>query len=215
MSIQIKICCIASKSEAQLALKYGANYLGLVAEMPSGPGVISDEQINTINKSIPQHSSILLTSRTTAKSIIAHIHATGVHTIQIVDAIDENEYQLIKKEIPTAKLIQVIHVTGKEALDQSATLQNKVDFLLLDSGQPDAKTKVLGGTGKTHNWDISAQIVKASKLPVFLAGGLHANNVEEAIKIVKPYGVDLCSGVRTNGQLDEQKLAAFVRAARK
>ncbi len=91
-------------------------------------------------------------------------------------------------------------------------IQQHVDAILLDSGNPKAQIKTLGGTGNVHDWKISKELVHAVKVPVFLAGGLHAGNVKEAIAIVKPFGVDVCSGVRTNGILDEIKLRHFVSA---
>ena len=80
-----------------------------------------------------------------------------------------------------------------------AELAARVDALLLDSGRPDAQVKTLGGTGLTHDWALSAEIVAQVDRPVFLAGGLRESNVAEAIAQVKPFGVDLCSGVRTEG----------------
>jgi phosphoribosylanthranilate isomerase len=90
-----------------------------------------------------------------------------------------------------------------------------VHAFLLDSGRPNAATPELGGTGRQHDWTISAEFVEASQLPVFLAGGLSPANVGEAIRQVKPFGVDLSSGVRTEGRLDERKLTAFVLSVRK
>ena len=89
-----------------------------------------------------------------------------------------------------------------------------VDAFLLDSGKPGAAIPTLGGTGDVHDWDISAAFVAASPRPVFLAGGLTAANVGAAIARVRPFGVDLCSGVRTDDRLDAAKLAAFVGAVR-
>ena len=86
-----------------------------------------------------------------------------------------------------------------------------VDGILLDSGNPSLPVKELGGKGRTHDWRLSRRIREAVDVPVFLAGGLHAGNVAEAIDRVGPFGVDVCSGVRTNGRLDEEKLAEFFR----
>lgn len=88
-------------------------------------------------------------------------------------------------------------------------LAKQVDALLLDSRNPNLAVKELGGTGRVHNWQLSRQIREQVSKPVFLAGGLHAGNVREAIETVQPFGLDLCSGVRTNGQLDMRKLEAF------
>jgi phosphoribosylanthranilate isomerase len=105
--------------------------------------------------------------------------------------------------------VQVIHVQNISAIDEAKNVESFVEYILLDSGNPNLDIKELGGTGRTHNWEISREIVKASNKPVFLAGGLSPANVKEAIRFVKPFGVDICSGVRTNGQLDPAKLSAF------
>ena len=87
-----------------------------------------------------------------------------------------------------------------------------VDAWRLDSGNRTLPVKELGGTGRTHDWGLSARIVAEAGVPVFLAGGLCAGNVGQAIRSVRPYGVDLCSGVRTGDALDERKLLAFMEA---
>lgn len=213
MRTRIKICCISSEEEARLAIALGADALGLVGKMPSGPGPIEDELIAAITRTIhPPIASFLLTSEQSSQKIIDHIRRTGANTVQIVDELTEGKYAHIREELPLLRLVQVIHVTGEESIDQALRVQDDIDAILLDSGNPKAAVKTLGGTGNTHNWDISRELVKAVKVPVFLAGGLNAGNVQEAIQKVKPFGVDLCSGVRTNGLLDAAKLEQFVTA---
>jgi phosphoribosylanthranilate isomerase len=215
LSVKVKICCIASVEEAHLAIKHGADAVGLVAAMPSGPGVIADELIAAISQKIhPPVASFLLTSRQSAREIIQHIKTTHTNTVQIVDQLTEGTYHEIKNELPWLKIVQVIHVTGSESIALAIKIDKQVDAILLDSGNPDATLKTLGGTGNTHNWQISKELVAAVESPVFLAGGLNSSNVLEAINTVQPYGVDVCSGVRTNGKLDVQKLKAFIGAVK-
>lgn len=199
--------------EATLAVRCGADALGLVGKMPSGPGPIEDELITSIVKTIhPPVASFLLTSRQSAAGIIDHVKVTGVNTVQIVDELLTGTYEQIREAVPHLKIVQVIHVAGEESIEQALNVHTKVDSLLLDSGNPKAALKTLGGTGNTHDWEISKKIAELVKVPVFLAGGLNGSNVSEAIKTVKPFGVDVCSGVRTNGQLDERKLQSFMAA---
>jgi phosphoribosylanthranilate isomerase len=215
METRVKICCISSKHEAMLAIKQGADALGLVGAMPSGPGIISDALIASIAKVIPPPvASFLLTSEQSTKNIIAHVSRTGTNTVQIVDELTEGSYLEIKHALPLLKLVQVIHVRNRLSIEEAQHNARFVDALLLDSGTPLGKVKVLGGTGTTHNWQLSREIVEAVNIPVFLAGGLNALNVQEAIATVKPFGVDVCSGVRTDGKLDKLKLAAFINAVR-
>jgi phosphoribosylanthranilate isomerase len=214
MKPRIKICCINSSGEAKLAISFGATALGLVGKMPSGPGPIADELIASIIKTVPPPiATFLLTSETTATDIIAHQKRVHSNTIQIVDALTERNYKLIREHLPSIKLVQVIHVIDESSVDEAMELSEEVDALLLDSGNPKLPIKELGGTGRVHNWKLSKQIVEQTKVPVFLAGGLNATNVAEAIEAVQPFGIDVCSGVRTVGNLDEQKLEAFFKAA--
>ncbi len=215
MSVRIKICCIASVEEAKMAIEHGADALGLVGKMPSGPGPIPDELITSIARIIhPPIASFLLSSEQSAKGIIKHVKRVHTNTVQIVDELTDGSYDEIRMSLPHLRIVQVIHVNGEESIEQAMRLQHHVDALLLDSGNPFAAVKTLGGTGKVHDWHISSELVRAVKVPVFLAGGLNANNVAKAIDVVKPFAVDVCSGVRTAGKLDPQKLKAFIQAAR-
>jgi phosphoribosylanthranilate isomerase len=213
MRTRIKICCISSIEEARLAIQTGADALGLVAKMPSGPGPIPDELIASIARTIhPPIASFLLTSEQASTAIIEHVRRTGVNTVQLVDELREGSYRQIKEALPHLRIVQVIHMTGEESIQQAIHVQEQVDALLLDSGNPLAAVKTLGGTGNVHNWALSRELVRRVHRPVFLAGGLHAGNVRQAIETVRPFGVDICSGVRTSGQLDSEKLRAFISA---
>lgn len=210
MKPRVKICCIANEHEAAFAISFGASAIGLVGEMPSGPGPISDEEICRIAKTVPPPiATFLLTSRQTAQGIIEHHHLTKTSTIQIVDELEGREYDAIREAIPHIKLVQVIHVTGEESVDEAVEIAEFVDAILLDSGNAKLAVKELGGTGRRHDWRLSRKIVETCGKPVFLAGGLNAENVCEAMETVLPFGLDLCSGVRTGGRLDLDKLERF------
>ncbi|MGH2569214.1 MAG: phosphoribosylanthranilate isomerase [Bacteroidota bacterium] len=207
---RVKICCIQNLAEAQMAIRYGASAVGLVSAMPSGPGPIDEETIAAITKKIPPGvASFLLTSKPDAETIIAQQRFTHVNTLQLVDALPIETLTALRKELPGVALVQVIHVRSEEALDEALAVAPHVNALLLDSGNPSLAVKVLGGTGRTHDWKVSRAIREQSPVPVFLAGGLKPENVQEAIDFVRPYGIDVCTGVRTNGSLDKTKLAAF------
>jgi phosphoribosylanthranilate isomerase len=207
---RIKICCISTIGEAKTAVNYGADALGLVGKMPSGPGPISDELIFQIAKTVPPPvATFLLTSENSVEGVSKHHDRTKTNTIQLVDRLEYGTIKELKEVIPGIKIVQVIHVTDESSIDEAIQLSEYADALLLDSGNPALKVKVLGGTGRVHNWSISKKIVVQTKIPVFLAGGLHAGNVKVAIEQVQPFGIDLCNGVRTNGHLDENKLEEF------
>lgn len=207
---RVKICCIQSVEEAWLAIKHGASALGLVSEMPSGPGVISEELIAEIAAIVPPGvATFLLTSKQQTPSIIAQQRRCGVNTIQLVDQLKSGEYADLRVELPGISIVQVVHVTGKASVEQAESIAPHVDAILLDSGNPELPVKELGGTGRTHDWRLSKMIRERVDVPIFLAGGLHPTNVGEATRQVRPFGLDVCSGVRSDGKLDESKLKAF------
>ncbi|MDK2971825.1 MAG: phosphoribosylanthranilate isomerase [Candidatus Sumerlaeota bacterium] len=214
---RIKVCCISSILEARLAIEAGASLIGLVSEMPSGPGVISDERVAEIADAVPPGvTSVLLTARTRADAIIEQHRRCRTNALQLVDALPAGEHRRLRDALPGIGIIQVLHVRGEEALREAEALASEgaVDALLLDSGNPGAAVKELGGTGRVHDWSISERLCRAVDLPVFLAGGLHSGNVAEAVRQVRPFGLDLCSGVRTECRLDAAKLGAFMQAVR-
>ncbi|MCJ8498755.1 phosphoribosylanthranilate isomerase [Chryseobacterium salipaludis] len=210
---RVKICCISSIEEARMAIEHGAAALGLVGHMPSGPGVIGDGLIAEIAKTVPPPvATFLLTSETKPQDIISHYKRVNTNTIQIVDALEKREYGMLRKELPNVKLVQVIHVIDDHSVKEAIEISSYVDAILLDSGNPNLSVKELGGTGRTHNWELSKEIRESVAVPLFLAGGLNKDNVRQAIDSVQPFGLDLCSSVRTEGKLDPQKLKAFFEA---
>lgn len=213
MPVRVKVCCIENVEEARTAVALGASALGLVSDMPSGPGVIDEARIAEIAATVPPGvATFLLTCRQDAEAIVAQQRRCRVNTIQICDRFPPGALADLRRALPGIALVQVVHVTGPESLDEALAAAPHVDALLLDSGRPDLARKELGGTGRVHDWELSARIVGAAGLPVYLAGGLRPENVAEAVRRVCPFGVDLCSGVRTEGRLDRDKLARFMAA---
>jgi phosphoribosylanthranilate isomerase len=215
MRPRVKICCIASVDEAWMAIEAGASAVGLVSAMPSGPGPIPEDLIAEIAATIPPGvSSFLLTCLQDVESIIDQQRRLRVNTIQICDRLTKGSYQELREALPGVSLVQVVHVTGPEAVDEAIAVAPHVDAVLLDSGNQSLAIKELGGTGRTHDWSLSRKIREAIEVPLFLAGGLNPSNVAVAIREVQPFGIDVCSGLRTNGNLDAQKLATFFRSIR-
>jgi len=212
---RLKVCCIASVDEAQLAIAAGADALGLVARMPSGPGPIDDDLIATIADTVcPPVATFLLTCEVDPDAVVGHVRRTRVNTVQLVDdAVKPDVYAALRKAAPAVRIVQVVHVRARDSVALALAAADHVDALLLDSGNPHARE--LGGTGRTHDWVLSREIAERSARPVFLAGGIGPSNVADAIERVRPFGIDLCSGVRTNGALDEAKLIALTAAMRR
>jgi phosphoribosylanthranilate isomerase len=220
MPVPFKVCCIQSAAEADAAIAAGALAIGLVGAMPNGPGPIEDARIADISAHVRRRHGervwrVLLTSKIRAEDITAHVVATGVNTVQIVDAPEEGAHDALRRALPALRLIQVIHVEDDRALDLARKAAETADILLLDSGKPSAAQRTLGGTGQVHDWSISRRIAASAKKPVFLAGGLNSANAARALAEVRPFGLDLCSGLRDAERdyaLNPEKLAAF-RAA--
>lgn len=210
---RVKICCISSVAEARLAIEYGASALGLVSAMPSGPGVITEDEIAEIAATIPPPiGSFLLTSGQNVDSIVEQHRRCRTNCIQLCDRLTSGTTRELKAALPGIAVVQVIHVTGPESVQEACTAAESVDAILLDSGNPELKIKELGGTGRRHDWTLSREIRERVHVPLFLAGGLTESNVREAIAAIAPFGLDLCSGVRTDGKLDKLKLSRFFAA---
>jgi phosphoribosylanthranilate isomerase len=210
---RVKVCCIQSEAEAWAAIRHGAAALGLVSAMPSGPGVIDEERIARIAEVVPPGvASFLLTSLQDAATIVEQHRRLRTTTLQLVDRLLTGDHSHLRAALPGIGLVQVVHVTGPESVGEAMVAAPLVDALLLDSGNPAAAVKQLGGTGRRHDWGLSRRIRESVEVPVFLAGGLRPENVAQAIAEVGPFGLDVCSGVRTDGRLDEAKLEAFFAA---
>jgi phosphoribosylanthranilate isomerase len=209
----VKICCIASLDEARLAIDTGASAIGLVSAMPSGPGPIDEPDIAAIAAAVPPPTeTFLLTALTDAEAVAAQHRRCGTTAVQLVDALEEVELRRLRRLLPDVRLVQVIHVSGPDSVDEARAAAPLVDTILLDSGNPTLAIKELGGTGRVHDWAISRRIRESVGVPVLLAGGLHPGNAREAYDRVLPAGLDVCSGLRLNGRLDAGKLRGFFDA---
>ncbi len=213
----IKTCCIKNRDEAELARKAGANAIGLVSAMPSGPGVISEDVIAELAAEYRGRlDTFLLTSLTGAEQIARQHARCSTSTIQLCDTLTDAQWRKLRAALDgPVKLVGVLHVWDETALAEARRVAQFADWLLLDSGRPADAQKTLGGTGQTHNWQISRRIVQTIKKPVLLAGGLNPSNVRNALREVQPFGVDICSGIRSNDRLDPLKLSAFADAVSK
>lgn len=213
--LQIKICCMQSADEVRIASAHGVDALGFVSEMPSGPGPVPETLIAELVPGAPAAvRTFLLTSRSDASAIIAQVRRTGASAVQICDRLMIGSYRDLRDALPNVSIVQVIHVESDKSVHEAIAVADEVDELLLDSGRPSAAVKELGGTGRVHDWTLSRRIREAVHVPVWLAGGLNPSNVGQAVAMVRPAGVDVCSGVRTGGVLDPAKLSAFIHAAR-
>ena len=209
----VKVCCIADLDEARLAIAAGASAIGLVSAMPSGPGPIAEDEITRIAAGVPRPTeTFLLTALVQAEAIADQHRRCGTTAVQLVDRVEDPELRRLRRLLPGTRIVQVIHVTGPESVDEARAAAPLVDTLLLDSGNPKLAVKELGGTGRVHDWEHSRNIRDTVSVPVLLAGGLHPGNARAALQQVEPAGLDVCSGLRLNGRLDAGLLHAFFGA---
>lgn len=212
MRLRVKICCMASVEEAAMAAAAGADMVGLVGPMPSGAGVIDLATAREIAlAAAPWVTPVLLSSAETAEAVADEVATCPVRCVQLVRHVAADVHRALTRRLAGVRRLQAIHVEGREALELIPRYAGLVDAFLLDSGRPGAHE--LGGTGRVHDWAVSAEFVRRAPVPVFLAGGLRPDNIAAAIATVRPFGVDLCSGVRTQNRLDAAKLSAFMQQA--
>ncbi len=215
MRTRVKVCGMATAGEVRAAVAAGADAVGLVGETPSGSGPITDGQAHEAALACPPGvTPFLLTSRTEPETIAAHAQAVGVRVVQLARRLDPATHAALRRLEPRLRLVQAVQVEDEHALELARGYGVTADALLLDAGRPSETVAELGGAARTHDWSVSRRIAQESRLPIWLAGGLTAANVFEAIEAVNPFGVDLCSGVRTASRLDARKLSAVFAAVR-
>jgi len=212
--MRVKICCIKTPDELKTVAKYGIDCVGFVSNMPSGPGIISDKEIRRLVEATPEEvDTFLLTSLTNPEEIVEQQKFCKTKTIQLCNPLEIDSLKKLREISDNVKIVGVVHVLGEDSIRRANEMSKYVDAILLDTGNPCENPKKLGGTGRTHNWDISKEICKQISNPIYLAGGLNYVNVSSAIEKVRPYGVDICCGVRTaDDRLDEEKLKLFLKA---
>ena len=206
--IRVKICCVQSEDEAATAVAFGAAAVGLVTGMPSGPPGLDVDSIRSIVAAVPPGTgTFLLTSATDVDRLTELAAHTGVNTLQLWDRLPREDYGRLRSRLPGVALVQAVHVVDDSAVDEAMEIAPRVDAIVLDSGNAAVPFRWEPATGRIHDWNISRRVVEALDRPVFLAGGITAVNVAAAVQTVRPYGIDVCTGVRTDDQLDVSKLS--------
>jgi phosphoribosylanthranilate isomerase len=209
----LKICGIQTPAEADAAISAGATALGVLLGLTHvAEDQVTEDAARDIIRAIDSRAETVLVTHLLDQGRIAALAAAiGARAIQVHDDLPPEGMRRLRALAPRRRLIKAIHVTGPEALGKVAAYAGLADALLLDSRTADR----LGGTGRTHDWSLSRAIVRASPVPVYLAGGLRPGNVRAAIEAVRPAGVDVNSGVEDlTGAKDPVAMRDFLRAAR-
>lgn len=210
---KVKICGITNEKDALDAAKLGADFAGFLVEIGFSEDTVKIEEAKKIIKRLPlEVTPVFVTYLQKAEPIIEIAKEINPQVIQLHNMIELKEIGKIRKVLPKIKITKSVPVADGSALKEAKKYEKYVDYILLDTKGKHGR----GGTGKTHDWDISAKIVKEVKKPVFLAGGLDPGNVEEAIKTVKPFAVDVNSGVKAKPRVkDYEKMKLFIEKAKK
>lgn len=213
--MRVKICGIKNVEDALKSVEYGADAIGvLVGQEHNSKDFISIKTAKKIIESLPPLvSSVLVTHINNSEEISHMIKTIGVTTVQLHSDIDIQGIEKIKFNCPNVKIIKLVHVIDEKSMQQVDFFANSSDAILLDT--INNVTDQVGGTGKTHNWEIDRKIVEHTNAKIIIAGGLNPNNIKEAIHKIKPYGVDVNTGVQNkNGLKDYEKLKEFIRNAK-
>lgn len=213
--MKVKICANTSVEEAQMCIDAGADIIGiLVGQEHASNDFVDKEKAKEICEYVNKRCDVsLVTHLTSADEIIKLTKYIGNNIIQLHSDIDESEVEKIKNELPNIELVRLIHVASDGTICTDYKKMKYADYYLLDSFN--LKTNQVGGTGLTHDWNKSGELIKLLDKPTFLAGGLNPDNVELAIKTAKPFGVDVNSGCKNEiGKKDREKVIKFVTNAK-
>jgi phosphoribosylanthranilate isomerase len=213
--VRVQIAGVSTLDEALAAEQAGADALGFTVRLPTG---VHDGLTEAVARGIiaalpPFIASVAITYVDTARAAVDLCRYLGVSALQLHGPFPTQELPLIRAALPHLKLIRAVHVTGPQAPAQARALERRVDALILDTYDPVCDRH--GATGKTHDWAISRQIVDQVRTRVILAGGLTPDNIAEAVRAVRPWAVDVHTGVEdADGRRNFDKLRAFIERAK-
>ena len=209
--IHVKICANKSINDAKMCIDAGADIIGiLVGQKHNSDDFVDKHKAKEIADYAKDKCNVaMVTHLTKAIDIIELTKFIGNNIIQLHSDIGEDEVEKIAKELPNIKLIRLIHISKEGKICTDYKKMKYADYYLLDSFN--LNTNQVGGTGLTHDWNKSGELIRILDKPTFLAGGLNSENVEKAIKHAKPYGVDVNSGCKNDeGIKDKEKVKKFV-----
>jgi phosphoribosylanthranilate isomerase len=211
---RVKICGITSPEEATLAERAGAHAIGLlVGRVHAAADFVGPELAREICRALsPFVTPVLVTHLEDPEAIVNLAELVPCPVLQLHSDLGPATLRELRARLAARKLIGKVSVEGDDAVARASEIEPFVDAILLDTR--DRATDRVGGTGMVHDWSISARIAAGSRAPIILAGGLTPDNVAQAVRAVKPWGVDVNSGVETaDGRKDGGRIRRFVAAA--
>ncbi|WP_214020414.1 phosphoribosylanthranilate isomerase [Methanoculleus sp.] len=210
--MRVKFCGTASLADMRCAIEAGCDAMGFIMGVThrSSDFVTPAEAAKMIQQLPPFIEPVAVTHLQETEDLIGLVRDSRCTTLQIQNTVEPSKIDVIRDSLPYLKIVKAVHVTGESAIKTGKLYEPYADALILDTR---TKEKI-GGTGIPHDWNISAKIVANSAIPVILAGGLKPENVRGAIRKVRPYGVDVHTGIKKDGVRNPEKTLAFAREAR-
>jgi len=213
----IQVAGVIDMAEAQMLIDSGVHYLGFPLRLPVNEEDLSEAEAAALIAHLPVAvQGVLITYLDRAEEVIAFCRDLGVTIVQLHGPIAPQELVKIRTAAPDLAIIKSLVVRGENIDELKLTIAATAPFVeayITDSFDPD--TGAEGATGKTHDWAIDRKLVELSPRPVILAGGLTAENVREAIARVRPFGVDVHTGIEgSDGRKDPYMIRRFVSEAK-
>lgn len=208
--VLVKICGNTSAGDAAKALELGADLVGVIVDVPvETPRKVSLEKAKEIYSVVPKEKRVMVLMPSSVDEVIRFCRDAEPGYIQLHGGESPDFLMELRESVP-CRIIKTIHVSGAEALKEARRFSPLCDFLLLDT-----PSVTMGGSGLKHDWGISREVVLTAEVPVILAGGLSPENVGEAVRRVRPFGVDVSSGVESRpGKKDHRRVKNFIEAAK-
>ncbi len=211
MKVKVKICGITSNEDLVTAIEAGADAVGFVVNVSSSPRNLTIEKAERLMRNTPVF----------VKNVVVTVPKRLGELVEIYERLRPDILQIhghnlsdsvIREKLANTRLIRAIQVKSVHAVDEAVKTANTFDAVLLDTFVPDK----FGGTGEVHDWELSKHIrLKVHPKPLILAGGLNPENVQDAVRVVKPYAVDVSSGVESQpGIKDSKKVFEFIKNAK-
>jgi len=210
--MRVKFCGTASLADMQSAIDAGCDAVGFIMGVThqSSDFVTPAEAAKMIRHLPPFIEPVAVTHLQETNDLIRLVRDSRCTTLQIQDTVEPSGIDTIRDALPYLKVLKAVHVMDESAIPTAKRYEPYADALILDT----RTREKIGGTGIPHDWNISATIVANSAIPVILAGGLTPENVASAIRKVRPYGVDVHTGIKKDGVRSPERTLAFAREAR-
>ncbi|WP_076830422.1 phosphoribosylanthranilate isomerase [Frankia sp. CcI49] len=210
--IRASVCANQTAADVAACVEGGADAVGVLVQVKhrAEDAIDLDHAANLMDMVPPYVGRYAVTHATEIREI-CDLRNLAIDTIQLHEDIDPAIIPEIRRGFPRVRLLKAIHVVDEGSISMAERWQGLVEGLVLDSVNKIENR--IGGTGLTHDWSISARIIKATKVPVVLAGGLRPENVCEAVRAVLPWGVNVNSGVERGEVKMRDLVEGFVRGA--